>query len=89
MKQLISLKIIEMKKPLLVIIYFFSCAISTHSQILYGTTFNGGNDGGGTIIKFQPATNDLMVAKSFERLPTNPRYTNFIQASNGKLYGIA
>ena len=58
-----------MKKPLLVIIYFLACAITMQAQILYGTTFNGGADGGGTIIKFLPAANNLTVAKSFERLP--------------------
>ncbi len=77
-----------MKKPLLVIIYFLACAITMQAQILYGTTFNGGADGGGTIIKFLPAANNLTVAKSFERLPTDAYYSSFIQASDGKLYGM-
>ncbi len=59
-----------------------------HAQTLFGTTSKGGNDGGGTINKFIPATNNLTVARSFESFAANPYYTNFIQASNGKLYGV-
>ena len=77
-----------MKKTLLGITCFFACIFSIQAQTLYGTTFNGGNDGGGTINKFIPATNNLIVPKSFESFASNPDYTNFIQASNGKLYGM-
>src|SRR5688572_9999320 len=59
----------------------------TQAQTLYGTTLNGGNEGGGTINKFIPATNNLIVAKSFEDTDHSPYYTNLIQASDGKLYG--
>ena len=77
-----------MKKLLLSIIYFLACIFSIQAQTLYGTTSNGGTDGGGTINKFIPATNNLIVAHSLESLAVNPYYTNFIQASNGKLYGM-
>jgi uncharacterized repeat protein (TIGR03803 family) len=77
-----------MKKILLSIIYFLACILSLQAQILFGTTFKGGNDGGGTINKFLPATNNLTVAKSFESIASGAYYTNFIQASDGKLYGM-
>ncbi|CAN5460127.1 hypothetical protein BH10BAC3_BH10BAC3_17490 [soil metagenome] len=76
-----------MKKNLLTIIYFLAYILSSNAQTLFGITREGGN-GGGTIIKFLPATNNLTVAKSFESFAAYPYYTNFIQASNGKLYGM-
>ena len=77
-----------MKKNLLSVICFLECIISVHAQTLYGLTPKGGNDGVGTLIKFIPATNNLTVAKSFENYARNPFFTNLIQASNGKLYGM-
>src|ERR1044071_3830803 len=74
-------------KKFLLLICSLACIFSTQAQTLYGTTREGG-DGGGTIIKFMPATNGLTVAKAFESYTANPVYTNFIQASNGKLYGM-
>src|SRR5947208_996528 len=78
-----------MKKILLGTIYFLACIVSIEAQTLYGTTLHGGASEAGTIIKFLPATNNLTVAKSFESNPANPNYANFVQASDGKLYGTA
>jgi uncharacterized repeat protein (TIGR03803 family) len=61
-----------MKKYLIGIICFFACIFSIQAQTLYGTTYYGGNGGGGTISKFIPATNNLTVVKSFESLAANP-----------------
>lgn len=77
-----------MKKILLSIICFLACVLSLSAQTLFGTTFNGGKDGGGTINKFIPATNTLIIAKSLEGLAAHAYYTNLIQASDGKLYGM-
>ena len=74
-----------MKKITLSIIYFVACVFSVQAQVLYGTTFNGG-DGGGTIIKFIPATNSVIPVHSFESSTALP--TNFIQANDGKLYAM-
>ena len=52
-----------MKKIFLSIIYFPACIFSIQAQALYGTTFNGGNDEGGTINKLIIATNDLIAPK--------------------------
>ncbi len=78
-----------MKKTLLSIIYFLACIFSIQAQTLYGTTYNGGNDGVGTINKFIPATNNLIVAKSFES-SVNGFYPtgSLLQASDGKLYSM-
>src|SRR5665647_2640766 len=77
-----------MKKILLSVALFFACLFSLKSQSLFGITYAGGKDGGGTINKFNPVTNDLTVEQSFQKQGANPYYTNLIQASNGKLYGI-
>src|SRR5690348_2724214 len=78
-----------MKKFLLSTLYLLTCMFYTKAQTLYGTTLNGGTGGAGTINRYVPATNDLTVAKSFESLDAyNPYQTNFIEASNGKLYGM-
>jgi len=61
---------------------------SKSAKDLYGVTWLGGNFGGGTINKFIPCTNNLTVVKSLETFAAQPGYTNFIQASNGKLYGL-
>ncbi len=78
-----------MKKVLLTTIYCVSI-LYVPAQVLFGTTFGGGSDKGGTINRFIPATNNLVVAKSLEGLPTfDPFFTNFVQATDGKLYGMA
>lgn len=77
-----------MKKIILIILSLFGGINFLPAQVLYGTTTNGGNDGGGTINKFIPSTNNLTVVKSFENIATNPVYTNFVQANDGKLYGL-
>jgi len=76
-----------MKKILLSIACLVGYVFPIQAQALYGTTGNGGSDGGGTINKFQPATNNLIVARSFESLAGAA--PNFIQAKNGKLYGMS
>jgi uncharacterized repeat protein (TIGR03803 family) len=76
-----------MKKTILCIICFFAGIFSIQAQTLYGTTSGGGNDGGGTISKFIPATNNLTVAKSFDSFAARPT-GSLIQAHNGKLYGM-
>src|SRR5215210_712320 len=78
-----------MKKSLIGIICFFACILSIQAQTLYGTTYNGGNDGVGTIIKFIPATNNLTVVKSFS-FESSAAYPtgSLIRASDGKLYGM-
>src|SRR5687768_2403558 len=73
---------------LFIILQIAVCTLSIQAQTLLGTTPGGGNDGGGTINKFTPATNNLIVSRSFESIDVHPRYTNFIQARDGKLYGM-
>ncbi|MEO6328911.1 MAG: choice-of-anchor tandem repeat GloVer-containing protein [Ginsengibacter sp.] len=83
------IKIREIKKTILGLICCFAYICALQAQTLYSTTFNGGNDGGGTISKFTPAANNLIVARSFEAIAQNPSNTKFIQISDGKLYGTA
>ena len=47
-----------------------------------------GSYGGGTINKFIPATNNLIVAKSFDTSGGTNVSASLLQAGNGKLYGI-
>ncbi len=65
-----------MKKTLLAILLFYGYTLSLQAQTLYGVTSKGGNDGGGTIIRFVPSANNLTVAKSFESIAANAYYTN-------------
>lgn len=77
-----------MKKILLTLSCSFIFIYYVQSQTLYGTTPNGGNDAGGTIIKFMASTNDLAVVKSFASPAVQPYYTTLVQANDGKLYGM-
>lgn len=77
-----------MKKIILAFACLLTCHVSLHSQSLYGITYGGGTGAGGTINKFVPASDQLTVVKSFQKQGANPYYTNLIQASNGKLYGM-
>jgi uncharacterized repeat protein (TIGR03803 family) len=77
-----------MKKTLLNLICFFAFLFTTEAQTLFGTTWQGGSQGGGTITKFTVPGNNLTVAKSFESIEQYPLFSTFIQASNGKLYGM-
>ena len=76
-----------MKKIILSFTFFFACLFSIQAQSLYGLTGGGGTDGGGTLIKFIPGTNNLSVAKSFESSARYPQ-SGLIKASDGKLYGM-
>ncbi|HEX7846613.1 MAG TPA: choice-of-anchor tandem repeat GloVer-containing protein, partial [Chitinophagaceae bacterium] len=75
-------------KRYLLFICLFAHILSVQAQTLYGLTSNGGNDGVGTLIKFMAGTNNLTVEKSFENTAKLPGLTSFIQASDGKLYGV-
>ncbi|MDN3658088.1 T9SS type A sorting domain-containing protein [Ferruginibacter paludis] len=73
-----------MKKILSTLTYLFAGIFFMQAQTLYGVTFNGGENGGGEINKFVPATNTLILAS----VASNPLYSNFNHAYNGKLYGM-
>lgn len=76
-----------MKKFLLSIFCYLSCFFSIRAQILFGTTFYEGSNGGGTIIKFIPSINNVEVVKSFESIEKYPG-SDLFQAADGKLYGM-
>ncbi|MEP7141573.1 MAG: choice-of-anchor tandem repeat GloVer-containing protein [Ferruginibacter sp.] len=78
-----------MKKVLLSIVYFLAGIFSVEAQILYGITFSGGSEGAGAITKFLPATNSLTAVKSFETMGASSPGADLVEASNGKLYGMA
>src|SRR5580765_2535349 len=75
-------------KKFLLLLCFLALILHVQAQTLYGLTPLGGNNGWGVLAKFTPGTNNLSVAKSFESFAASPQYTNFIQASDGKLYGM-
>jgi uncharacterized repeat protein (TIGR03803 family) len=87
----VNLKTFKMKKILLSIIYTFACIFSTQAQALYGITPNGVSSGAGKIIKFTPATNNLVVAKSFESIADEGSYPigSLVEATDGKLYAMS
>lgn len=61
---------------------------ATNAQILFGTTFNGGAGGGGTINKLGTAANTFTTVASLQSVPLSPDRCHFIQATDGKLYGM-
>ena len=77
-----------MRKIILTLVCSFVFILYSNSQILYGTTFYGGDNNGGTINKFIPAINELAISKSFENYAANPYYTSLVQATDGKFYGM-
>jgi len=77
-----------MKKNLLTLVLLFAATLVVRSQSLYGITFGGGKDGGGTINKFDRLTNNPAVQRSFQNPGVNPYYSALTYASNGKLYGM-
>ena len=79
----------KMKNILLSLACFFACKFSIQAQTLYGLTRYGGSNDEGAIIKFIPGSNNLTVARPFEDNARYPGYSNFIQASDGKLYYTA
>lgn len=77
-----------MQRTFLLIIYSLVCITSAHAQVLYGTTFNGGTFGSGTINKCTPSSNLFEVVKTFDNAKQDAR-ADFIQASDGNLYGMS
>jgi len=78
----------RMKYFLLTIGLFLASTLFVQSQTLYGTTFYGGSNKGGTLDQLIVGTNNLTIAKSFETFARNPQFTSLVQASDGKLYGM-
>src|SRR5450432_3600239 len=77
------------KNLLVVLLFILTAFFRANAQPdLYGLTNSGGNENEGTIIKYNPGTNNVTVLKGFTGSERNPRYSTFIQASNGKLYGM-
>lgn len=65
--------------------------IEASNGLLYGMTEYGGVNDRGTIYSFDPNTYVLNVVHSFDQATTgkSPQATELMQASNGKLYGVA
>jgi uncharacterized repeat protein (TIGR03803 family) len=76
-----------MTKILLGVLLFLQMTLGIDAQTLIGTSSFGGPNGGGTIRKFMPATNEFTIAYSLQTLVLSPGRSSFVQASNGKLYG--
>src|SRR5215218_1359240 len=70
-----------------ILLLFFTACAAQAQPTLYGLVQHGGTNGGGTLIKYNSAVNDLSTLLHFESLDS---YTpgNLIQAANGKLYGM-
>tara|TARA_R110002096_G_scaffold407290_1_gene605728 strand:- start:14066 stop:16987 length:2922 start_codon:yes stop_codon:yes gene_type:complete len=62
--------------------------VESHNGILYGLTSSGGNNGTGTLFRFDLKTKNLTKVLDFETsIGTNPR-GSLTKASNNKLYGL-
>jgi uncharacterized repeat protein (TIGR03803 family) len=67
----------------------FGTLIQAKNGLLYGTTYNGGNLGNGTLFEYDPLTASLTTKVHFDYSLTgaNP-YSALLQVSTGKLYGM-
>ncbi len=77
-----------MKKTMLTLSFVVTAYI-LNAQVLYGTTSQGGKNGGGTICKLVTATDTLTAQFNFDAPDgAYPVYLKLLQASDGKLYGM-
>jgi uncharacterized repeat protein (TIGR03803 family) len=67
----------------------FGTLIQAKNGLLYGTTYNGGTLGNGTLFEYDPLTASLTTKVNFDYALTgaNP-YSALLQVSTGKLYGM-
>ncbi|MCK5823216.1 MAG: T9SS type A sorting domain-containing protein [Bacteroidales bacterium] len=64
--------------------------IQTSNNKLYGLTSSGGIDDKGVLFEYNISTNTYVVKLNFDSITTGCHpYGSLVQASNGKLYGIA
>ncbi len=77
-----------MKQIITLILSLCLITITSHAQVLYGTTYDGGKYGGGVINSYERSISTYNVTKSFSVDGEDPDQ-NLIRASNGKLYGTA
>ena len=72
----------------LLLFVFVLISFNSNSQSLWGLTTLGGDSGGGVMFKYDVSTQKDSIVKSFPLPPATPYYSNFIQATNGNLYGV-
>src|SRR6478609_8467173 len=75
-----------MKAFIFTLFCLHAMVLTGNSQVLYGTTSDGGKYGGGTVCTYNPATQALNAVKSFNVDGSTP-YGSLTPAANGKLYG--
>jgi len=76
-------------KKIIFTLSFIVAAYLLNAQVLYGTTYAGGNNNGGTICKLDITTNTVTPAFSFNAVDGKyPGRAGLLQASDGKLYGM-
>ena len=78
-----------MKKTLLTIASIFSLATTQAQTQFFGITNSGGNNDAGTIFKTDGSGTNLTKQFNFTQIEgEEPQYTNLLQATDGKLYGL-
>jgi len=76
-------------RKLIVTLCFILTTGLLDAQVLYGTTFIGGDGNSGAVCKLDAATHTLTAAFSLEaRDGANPQCLKLERASDGKLYGM-
>ncbi len=79
-----------MKTIIYIIISIFFCIETKAQSELWGMTQKGGLYGAGVIFKTDASGNNQTVEHNFYRVGAKrPLFSNLIQASNGKLYGLS
>lgn len=78
-----------MKKFVLIISFLFIALTQNAQTELWGMTIVGGQDDRGVIYKTDASGNNQTIEYNFSKAHGHsPFYTNLIQATNGKLYGM-
>lgn len=76
------------RKLITITLLFFYVGYAS-SQTLFGLTASGGDSAGGVLFKYNVSSSNDSLVYQFPNSPSYPLYTNFIQASDGYLYGMA
>src|SRR5688500_15849021 len=72
-----------------IVLIFFIFSTVTGQQMLFVVASECGESGIGTIFMTNADGTGLEVKKSFQAIPgRSPSYTNLIQSTNGKIYGM-
>ncbi|MES2555562.1 MAG: choice-of-anchor tandem repeat GloVer-containing protein [Bacteroidota bacterium] len=80
-----------MKQTALFILFILlnSVLLNAQSIELWGTTLEGGGTNTGSVFKYSVSGDSIISTPLIRPTASNPLYNGFIEATNGKLYGVS